>query len=345
MSVDDLIEKLSNPSEEVRDNAAEKLVEIGEPAVPALIDALKNENNLVRGGAAEALGCICDASAVPELIETLKDEDKLVREVAAWALGIIGDASAVPLLIEALKDDDWNVREAAAEALGGIDNGPFVPALIEALKEEDANVRGGLRLALKMIGTPAIPALIEALNDVDMAVRYDAAEILGNLGDGSGITVLIGGLQDGDEELRGWAAEVLERLCDTSGASALVEVLGIGKCDNDNDEVLREIVESATPALVRALQDENQKVRWHAAEALEKIEEKNPGSVDLKEVQMTLGSFVHNSADKAAARKEAAGIYGKIREKVDKIGMEGEKLDVRLSEREKVSRRKKKWHN
>ncbi|MGC8880568.1 MAG: HEAT repeat domain-containing protein, partial [Anaerolineae bacterium] len=74
----------------------------------------------VRQAAARALGKIGDAAAVPALIEALRDEDEDVRQAAAEALGKIGDAAAVPALIEALRDEDMWVRRAAAEALGKI---------------------------------------------------------------------------------------------------------------------------------------------------------------------------------------------------------------------------------
>ncbi len=104
-------------------------------AVPALIDALKDEDAQVRWRAAEALGAIRQAS-VPALMTALKAEQAEVRWRAADALGMMGSAAkdAVPSLVEALHDESWLVRERAAHALGEI--GPeaeaAVPALVEA---------------------------------------------------------------------------------------------------------------------------------------------------------------------------------------------------------------------
>ncbi|MEM4359193.1 MAG: HEAT repeat domain-containing protein, partial [Candidatus Bilamarchaeaceae archaeon] len=68
----------------------DEVVAIGEPAVPALIDALKDKNEDVRYGAAIALGKIGDARAVPALIDSLNDKGWIVREGAAKVLGRIG---------------------------------------------------------------------------------------------------------------------------------------------------------------------------------------------------------------------------------------------------------------
>ena len=94
-----------------------ELEKIGKPAVPALIEALKNEDSEVRWEAAIVLRKAGDKSAVPALTEALKDKDSEVRRKAAYALGWIGDKSAIPALTEALKDKDSLVRMYATQAL------------------------------------------------------------------------------------------------------------------------------------------------------------------------------------------------------------------------------------
>jgi HEAT repeat protein len=73
-------------------------------ALAALIDGLKDPS--VRLCAALKLGRLGFAAklAVPALIEALQDERELVRQAVAGALGQIGDGSAVPALAKALQD-------------------------------------------------------------------------------------------------------------------------------------------------------------------------------------------------------------------------------------------------
>ncbi len=166
------------------DRVLHELVGIGAPAVPALIEALKDKDNdlYIRGNAAYALGEIKDPQAVPPLIEALKDEDLVVRRVAAYALGKIKDPLAVPPLIEALKDEDlvvrregWRVRLAAVHALGQIKDPRAFEPLIEALKDADTDVRQNAAYALGMIGDKrAISALdgrLDLLGEQDTHVR------------------------------------------------------------------------------------------------------------------------------------------------------------------------------
>ena len=58
-------------------------------------------------------------AAVPDLIEALRDEDKMVRMGAGYALAEIGAdaADAVPALREAARDPENEVRDAAQYAL------------------------------------------------------------------------------------------------------------------------------------------------------------------------------------------------------------------------------------
>jgi HEAT repeat protein len=60
---------------------------------------------------------------VPALTEALRDENGYVRHDAAWAIGNFGAEAqqALPALVVALKDEARNVRIAATSALKKID--------------------------------------------------------------------------------------------------------------------------------------------------------------------------------------------------------------------------------
>jgi hypothetical protein len=87
--------------------AADALGRIGEPAVPALTEALMDGSPVVRYQAARALTYMGAqaSSAVPALMRSLHDQDESVRQQSALALGQIGPpaAPAVPELLLMLK--------------------------------------------------------------------------------------------------------------------------------------------------------------------------------------------------------------------------------------------------
>ena len=84
-----------------------KLMRIGPPAVPVLIDCLKNEkaSPYTRALAAQALGLLADARARPVLLQAIEDKDGYVGAHARIALGRLGRLHATPKLRELAGED------------------------------------------------------------------------------------------------------------------------------------------------------------------------------------------------------------------------------------------------
>jgi len=97
---------------------------------------------------------------VPALSEALSDEDPLRRLNAAQILGDLGDeaAEAIPALVSALetRDDDAKLRARIVRSLGSIgDVNPLVvPALDAASKDGDKELSALARKALKDLRKP-----------------------------------------------------------------------------------------------------------------------------------------------------------------------------------------------
>ena len=224
--------------ERVRQAIAQALKQIGDAAVPALIETLDDQRPDVRQEAIKLLEWIGDG-AVPVLIEALDDQRPDVREAAAETLRRIGDT-----LIEALGDQRPGVPRAAAEMLGRIRDAAAVPALIEALGDQRPGVSQAAAEALEGIGDAAVPALIEALGDQRPGVpSWAAAKALEGIRDAA-VPALIEALGDQRPGVSRAAAKMLERIGD-----------------------------AAVPALTKARDDQRPAVDKTAAEVLERIED------------------------------------------------------------------------
>jgi HEAT repeat protein len=140
--VDGLVAKLRSPRADVRGEAGLKLIEIGEPAAPAVAVMLADPDPAMRHLGATTLWSMgAKASpAVPQLTIALSDASVEVRSTAAMALEQVGPpaAPAVAALTKALSDTEGTVRREAARALGSI--GPAaasaVPALVQASRND-----------------------------------------------------------------------------------------------------------------------------------------------------------------------------------------------------------------
>lgn len=184
-------------------DAADALVNIGAPALEALLAALHSEFNRVRAVVAQVLGRIGDARAVKPLIFALEDGDPNVRISVINALAEIGEISAVealaaeakhvtdniklsfnspvrlaalralikigdPLVIErlvkALKDSDNDVKLWAINTLGEIGDSRAVEPLMEKFRKDD--FRNVALKSLAKIGSPSVkPLIVELYND------------------------------------------------------------------------------------------------------------------------------------------------------------------------------------
>lgn len=172
-------------SESVNYSTEEKKVERNNSPIETLIKTLSSHDDVARVKARHSLVAIGRA-AVPPLIEALKDEDYLMRWEAAKTLGEIGDPATAPALVKALEDEDFDVRWLAAEGLIRMNIKGLKP-LLQALEHRGDSVmlregahhvfhdlaKGGLRKYLK----PVLAALeaLEPGDEVPWAARHEMA--------------------------------------------------------------------------------------------------------------------------------------------------------------------------
>lgn len=175
----------------LRFHALKALARMGERAAhstPVVIDALRDDDDAVRGEAVGALGEVGRGrtEAADALIATLgNDAHPTVRGLAAFNLGKLGLAGrkVIAALTGALRDEHPSVRSLACLALGELGPGAAeaVHALATALTDKEGLVREGAAMALGLIGpgaADAVPALTAALKDEVTGVREKAARAL-----------------------------------------------------------------------------------------------------------------------------------------------------------------------
>ena len=143
-SAETLTKTLSSRKDRVREGARHALVAMGKEAVPALIEALKDKNSLMRWEAAKALGEIADPETAPVLVKALEDEDFDIRWLAAEGLIRMNIRGLKPLL-EALEhrgDSPW-LREGAHHVFHDLAKGGLRKSLAPVLAALEALEPGG----------------------------------------------------------------------------------------------------------------------------------------------------------------------------------------------------------
>ena len=305
-----LIDLLTSTTEATRAAVAQSIGALGPvagaEAVPALVAALNDHSRAVRAAAVEALGSVVAepaAATVEAVMARLADRAGEVRAAAAMALGKMGgrlahlatstasgsaasgaregeeveetpsgallqrgesvSASVVANALRlALRDHETRVAAAAAYALGLVDTtGSQIPALIEGLTAR-WNDRAALALgALGALALPALPTLLELSRAESPILRESATRALAQIGPKRAdvVATLVARLSDEAPECRRAAADALARI----------------------DPAAEGVATRARPALITALDDPRESVRWSAGRALEALGATNdPASLD-----------------------------------------------------------------
>ena len=164
---------------------------IGPPAIPLLVELLRHEQVTVRRSAVSELVDLPPhtESIQAALRRALSDEDSMVAGDAARALGALGRRASpsVGALVKTLSHENAYIRIYSAEALASV--GPDAAAatndLARAVVDPIPGVRWAACEALGSIGPAAhaaVPQLIGALEDEFLYVRIFAAGALGSIG-------------------------------------------------------------------------------------------------------------------------------------------------------------------
>ena len=152
--IQSLVETLKNEDGIVRQNARIALVNIGEPALDALIKAFEIKKDPLHWEVAKALSQIGTSKAAQTLVDALEDKEFSVRWIAAEGLIHIGSDGILPML-EALrkKSDSVWLREGCHHV--------FHDLLHKKLVNADAQ--------------ESLLPVLEALNHIDTVVRTNSA--------------------------------------------------------------------------------------------------------------------------------------------------------------------------
>jgi len=280
----------NSEKDERRHEAFRRLVEIGEPAVPALTQLLLEEQIPVSGDALNALCALGPraAAAVPELVRAVASAQ---RADAEWALGCIGPAAAaaVPALAEAAQSRAPQLRDAATHALGQI-GGSGRAALERAARDADPHVRASAMAGLapgRADTAPPREYLAAALADPAPEVRVRALELANPRSREEALGMVdpvLRAMHDESEPVREAARAWYTRICQSQrdSASLHARVLAGGdpgsraeaawRLGSDNLEHWHFERAALSPetsdALTSALSDSEPKVRIYAARGL-----------------------------------------------------------------------------
>ena len=225
-SVEQLLSNLRQHNWSVNWQTADALAEMGQSAVPPLLQALEDPDGYVRNGAAIALGKIGNTDATQALIRALQwrddgvyedDEDHEARISAATALGKLRNAAACQALMSELEkrtSSDSTLASYIVEALGGMGNAAGIPLIERAIASGDFELQKIGSRALARLGTEGIEALLRLAVNHDHTARPYVIRALGTNTVESATPLLLQILKDQNEDnlVRCQAAQALGKI-------------------------------------------------------------------------------------------------------------------------------------
>jgi hypothetical protein len=250
-----------------------------------------------------ALGDRGDAAARPAVVAAVKAENQSVRIAALRALGQLGDNSSVELLAQAAAGAKGAEQKAARDSLYRL-RGPNVDKVIlAAIPKAEAKTKVEL---IRSVGqrniTAGVAALLETAKDSDRKVRIESLRVLKVVAGPENLPALVELLikakssSDRTEAVKTIAA-VAHRIADKNrqAASVLAALPSVketvARCSLLN--VLGRIGDnSALPVLTAALKDDNVEVQTAAIRALADWPTPEPVA-DLLKVVESSGNKVH----------------------------------------------------
>jgi uncharacterized protein YdaT len=170
------IEILKNDNGKGNENAVNSLAKIGEPAIPALINALGDPYQGCRCAAMNALVKIGKPS-LPFLSKALVNPNNNVQLFAATALGRIYEEKDTHILLKMLEDKDEQIHIAGLRALSemGWNAKNTVPIVTKGLKSSSKNIKNESADALAKIFI-TVQSRMSDLSLMELQERIDDAE-------------------------------------------------------------------------------------------------------------------------------------------------------------------------
>lgn len=310
-TVPTLIEILSDEDEDdnVRMNAASSIKEIeGEHAVPYLQKILlESESHSCIWVASMLLSDIGGDDAKNALRQALQIDKPFACMNSASALALLADKESVPFLVDIVNNslmelDRYistsdglvsinNVLSNVINALGCIKSQEVEIFLRSLLNHSDPNIRRSAILALGKVGQMGVvPILAQILRNKEPEnaysdfVRAAAVEALGETGCKEAIPILLEGLEDESHLIQQFSVTGLEKLKHREIIPILVDSLRYGSesvkqqvavaFDNIGSDI-GDDCDDVVAALISVLDNNQPETRFHAAQALWRIGNKN----------------------------------------------------------------------
>ncbi len=214
----------------------DKIIELGYPAVPALISEMEKVDRSTMIAAMYSLGRIGDKRAIiplykllPSIEEEQKSKGTNLKELICIALSLLGDVNSIQLIMDGPYAANKNIGFGAAtniENIAAFLGEEAIDPLINVINayKYDKKVYGAVKALGIVASERAIPFLKKLLNHPDDNVKRLAIEALAQIGNPSCSELIKPFMDSNADGLREAAAESMHYLRDPSAIQKLINL-------------------------------------------------------------------------------------------------------------------------
>jgi HEAT repeat protein len=213
--------------------AAQALIDFGSPAMPAILDTLRNaDEDEIVALLLRVINVIGRADCVPSILPFLDHDNAMIRRLAIETLGEIVDPGSIDYLLAKLDDADVASQQAAVNAISAL-----VGAFPELKAEVLAKIRklsqvssvpmklNSLSVFVNIQGEGYHDELLLASKDSDPVIRQKAISLMGKFGEERFADQLVLSLADESTAVRLAAINAIVRLRPEKGIEPLIASL------------------------------------------------------------------------------------------------------------------------
>ncbi len=222
-TLDELLRKLSHPNESVKDALVQTISRMGQIAIPKLVQIIVGSSDVEVCNTCRKTLVKIGEPTVPYILTALKDNPKpLAKTTFVMALGELGPKAqkAILILLGYLTSWQGKDRELVAESIGKI-GVAAIPYLLRLLSNEDKAIQEAAILALEQTKSPvAIEYMLKSLKSPRWLPRVIQGIV--NMKQVA-VPVLTNSLNDPNEHIRFACAAALMEIMDKKAKDALLQ--------------------------------------------------------------------------------------------------------------------------
>jgi HEAT repeat protein len=218
----------------------------GSPSdLPALFDALADQDVKVRGACVEALVLLEGSNVTATIADQVKPARPEAKVGLLQALARRGDKSTASVLVAAAGDADESVQLAALAGLGKIGNAAAVPVLLKAAAASGKSQDVARQSLQALPGAEIDEAVLRAIDESDAKVRSEVVRALAARHVVAGTRRLLKAAEDADGSVRNEALKALGVVAPTAALPGVAAVLVKTADDGTRNEAANALVKIA----------------------------------------------------------------------------------------------------